>query len=302
MPLAVRSSMIRKPPADVLRLLPREVGFGCPVPECGNPYLEWHHFDPPWSEEQHHRPEGMIALCIEHHKKADGGAYTVEQLRLMKQNRAAADVVRGRFDWLRNELLAVVGGNFFHETHRILTIDARDVIWLRRDEDGYLRLNVRMLSLLPRERAIIDDNAWTNIGMPTDLRSPPSGKELTIDYENGDYLQVKFHVLESAEAAYEKYKATTLRAAHNVLYPLTAVEVNYRIGGTRIEFRPDGTTLGGVQMRGCFASHCGGGVDVNVGGRWVENPSLLPFKPTSRLEQCPCGSGLRYKHCHGLLK
>src|SRR5918912_315690 len=34
----------RTPPAAVRRELRREVGFGCPVPDCGNPYLYWHHF------------------------------------------------------------------------------------------------------------------------------------------------------------------------------------------------------------------------------------------------------------------
>ena len=57
--------MNRTPPKKVIQTLRQEVGFGCPVPNCGNPYLEWHHFDPPWSIENHHRPEGMIALCTQ---------------------------------------------------------------------------------------------------------------------------------------------------------------------------------------------------------------------------------------------
>lgn len=101
--------MNRKPPTSVMRVLRQEVGFGCPIDGCGNPYLEWHHFDPPWSEEEHHRPEGMIALCVGHHKKADGGAYTCDQLRTLKSNRAQANSIRGEFEWLRNELLAFVG-------------------------------------------------------------------------------------------------------------------------------------------------------------------------------------------------
>lgn len=261
--------------------------------------MEWHHFDPPWAQEQHHRPEGMIALCVEHHKKADAGAFTTAQLREMKLNRANAAAVRGHFDWLRNELLAVVGGNFYHETPRLLTIDGRDVVWLRRDDDGYLLLNVRMLSLQPKERAIIEDNSWMNIGTPVDLRSPPSGKELTVEYDNGDYLQVKFLVLDDAKVAYERYGSTVLLRAPGIRYPITAVEVNYRIGGTSIELRPDGTTIGGVQMTGNFASRCGSGLAVNVGGRWLENQPPPSAIPPSRLSPCPCGSGLRFKHCHG---
>lgn len=63
--------MARNPPKSVLAELRKEVGFGCPVEGCGNPYLTWHHFDPPWSERHHHEPQGIIALCPEHHNAAD---------------------------------------------------------------------------------------------------------------------------------------------------------------------------------------------------------------------------------------
>src|SRR4029079_15500764 len=105
--------MERTPPVDVRKQLRREVQFGCPVSGCANPYLEYHHFDPPWREKHHHNPEGMLALCAEHHRKADAGAFTVEQLREMKKE--SPNTVRGRFNWLRNELLAVVGGSFYFE-------------------------------------------------------------------------------------------------------------------------------------------------------------------------------------------
>jgi hypothetical protein len=93
--------MNRNPKIDVVRQLRNEVGFGCPVYGCANPYLEYHHFDPPWHIENHHNPEGMIALCTQHHKQADGGAYTNEQLHAMKNDSAHAEEVRGQFNWLR---------------------------------------------------------------------------------------------------------------------------------------------------------------------------------------------------------
>ena len=202
--------MSRTPPSNVLRVLRTEAGFGCPVPDCGNPYLEWHHFDPPYSEQAHHRPEGMIALCAEHHKKADAGAYTKDQLRGFKSNRANADTVRGSFDWLRNDLMAVVGGNFYHETPRVIQIDGHDVVWLRRDDEGYLRLNIQVLSLSPERRASIEDNIWGDIGEPQDLRSPPSGKSLEIKYQSGDRLSVEFFELKSSAEAYERYQSKAL--------------------------------------------------------------------------------------------
>ncbi|MDP9457654.1 MAG: HNH endonuclease, partial [Actinomycetota bacterium] len=45
-----------------------------------------------------------------------------------------------------HSLLAVVGGNFYYDTPIIFQYQGEPSIWFNRDEDGYLLLNVRMLS------------------------------------------------------------------------------------------------------------------------------------------------------------
>lgn len=294
--------MNRKPPIAVIRQLRQEVGFGCPVDGCGSPYLEWHHFDPAWRVENHHNPEGMIALCTQHHPMADGGAYTVEQLRGFKSNIVNADRVKGQFHWLRNRLLALVGGVFYYETYTVLTVNGTNVIWFSRDEQGYLRLNVRMLSLLAQERAVIEDNIWMNIGAPSDVLSPPHGKELEIKYANGDYLFVKFFEILTEVEAVEKYGNRAPLGGAGIQYPITVVEVNYKIGGTRVELTPGGSTLEGMGVQGGLVMNGGVGALVETGQHFRQNPSELPYIPVSRHLRCPCGSGLRYKHCHGNLR
>lgn len=155
-------------------------------------------------------------------------------------------------------------------------------------KDGYLRLNVKMLSMLAKERAIIEDNIWTNIGDPMDMNSPPQGKELRIDYANGDHLFVKFMVMQTAEQAYKKYKNEYLVNSSDVKFPITVVEVNYKIGGTGIEFKPSGTSIQTNSFKGGFISHCGVGMAINTGLVFRQNPSLLPYKPEFRLRPCPC--------------
>lgn len=290
--------MSRKPGIDVIRELRQEIGFGCPIEDCANPYLEWHHFDPPWHIENHHNPQGMIALCVNHHKKADGGAYTDDQLRAYKNNKAQAKKVKGQFDWLRNDLLAVVGSGIYYETLNVLEINGHNVVWFRRDEEGYLRLNIKILSVLPEERAVIEDNIWSNIGEPKDISSPPQGKELRIDYDNGDHLLVKFGVLNTAEEAYDKYKNQNLLDADYIRYPITVVEVYFKIGGTYLEYT---RSRSGGFKGSLFSAYCGGGMRINSGLVFRQSPSLLPFQPISRVHTCPCGSGLRFKYCHGLL-
>lgn len=261
----------RKPiPKSVKKELRAEVGFGCPVKGCGNPYLEYHHFDPPVNIRAHNEPQGMIALCAQHHKKADGGAYTTEQLHEFKKDKANASLVKGNLDWLRKDLLAVVGGNFYYETPKVITIDGIDLVSFIRDEEGYLRLNINMLSLESEERIIIEDNSWENVGSPLDLRSPPQGKELEVNYHNGDYLYLRFIELKSFEQAQKRYNSDIFK---EIKFPITAVEVNMTIAGTKIELTPTTSQLGGIQMTGCLSSHCGGGVVIqNSGIYWKQNP------------------------------
>lgn len=259
--------MNRNPPASVIKQLRAEVGFGCPVPGCGNPYLEWHHFDPPWKVEPHHNPDGMIALCAEHHKKADNGAYTNEQLAEFKSAKVDPALVRGQFDWRRNKLLAVVGGNYYYETLRVLVIDGYEVVSLTRDEDGYLLLSVKMVSLSSEVRLQMVENCWENIGSPVDFVSPPSGKHLRVCYANGDSLVIRFYVVEDGadfQAKFKTYPHAELE------FPLTVAEVNCEIGGTDIKLTPTGSTIGTNQFIGNFVAYSGGGMALNLGLKWCQ--------------------------------
>lgn len=82
-------------PEEVKRQLRREVGFGCPL--CRKPFLSWHHFDPPYHVEAHNRPEGMIALCLEHFAEADQGLFSPEELRRLKVSPRSAEDAKGDF-------------------------------------------------------------------------------------------------------------------------------------------------------------------------------------------------------------
>jgi len=250
--------MERTPPVDVRKQLRREVQFGCPVSGCANPYLEYHHFDPPWREKQHHNPEGMLALCAEHHRKADAGAFTVEQLREMKKE--SPNTVRGRFNWLRNELLAVVGGSFYFETPVIFQFQGEKAIWFERDPDNNLLLNIRMVTGSGQPRLSLRNNDWMILGNPIDFESPPSGKRIHARYDNGDSLSIEFFVLPDLETAMKRYTHAGSDGLASLSYPITAVEVQELFGGTEWGFGPTWTKLAGVTITGSFMSRCGVGI------------------------------------------
>ena len=142
--------MSDKGKAEAIEALRREVGFGCPIPGCRSPFLTWHHFDPPWHIEEHWRPEGMIALCLEHHPNADpqgvgGNAYSPAELRALKKSKHSAEDVRARFpSWQKKNLLIRMGGCYTTPSMPLLSVSGIPQIGLRQDEAGLLALSFQL--------------------------------------------------------------------------------------------------------------------------------------------------------------
>ena len=205
----------------------------------------------------------MIALCGEHHAKADVGAYNREQLRELKQKgRERAAEVKGKFDWMRRQLLAVVGGNFYLDTPVIVQFKTEPAIWFNRDEEEYLLINFRMLTTSGQPRVRLEDNYWMPRGDPHDLACPPNGKRLRVSYANGDYLGIEFFELNSADKFRDRYPDGG-RWAGEVPFPVTGVELTQRVGGTEIEFGPRETTMPGYNIfRNNFSR--GGGIGLHL--------------------------------------
>jgi hypothetical protein len=263
----------RDPYRDVKRTLRREVGFRCPVLGCGSPYLTWHHFDPPWRVEHHHRPEGMIALCREHADKADHGAFTDEQLRELKRTGSArAAEVRGRFDWMRRELLTVVGGNFYYEVPLIFEIGNRWCIWFNRDENHYLLLNFVMPSLSGQPRARIEDNFWLVTTEVDEVICPPSGRLVDVRYSNGDQFRAEFFPVAEPNDLVARYPSSGIEGwIEDVVFPLTVVEVWETAAGTNLEFGPQMSRIGGMSIMGNFMRRIGGAaIHVDAGPQDLE--------------------------------
>jgi len=205
--------MNRTPPADVRRLLRKEVGFGCPVGGCDSPYLTWHHFDPPWAEHQHHEPDGMVAMCVQHHGEADLGAFTIGQLREFKdpnRNRAE-DRIRGRFRWRRDRLVLLAGGNWWTECPILLKCGPVPIIWLSRDGDGYELLNLDLFDENGVARLQLRDNDWVVDRGVEDLECAPRkaalmvrtatlGAELKVMFERADPGVVRRRAIDIARA------------------------------------------------------------------------------------------------------
>jgi hypothetical protein len=200
----------------------------------------------------------MIALCGEHHAKADAGAFTTEQLRAMKSSTAQAHEIRGKFDWMRQELLGVVGGNFYLETHAPAIIQGMKPVSFGTDEAGHWLLDVDMLTTTREPRLQVTENFWISRGTPQDVECPPSGKVLTMKYANGDKIGIEFIPDLDMSRLTQRYPGVDM-SRWELPNPITVVEVEMFVAGTNIKFGPRSTQIGATSMTNCFmrGGHCG---------------------------------------------
>jgi hypothetical protein len=279
----------RDPPAAVRRQLAEEVGFGCPVEGCGSPYLTWHHFDPPWSERHHHDPDGMVGLCRDHHPEADAGAFTVEELREFKRlGRDRSQALGARFSWMREELLALVGGNFYLDTHIAVRVQDFPVVWFNRAQSGRLLVNLQMLSTSGKPRLLMLDNFWVTEGSDErEIVCPPSGRLVSAKYSNGDRLKVEFREVASIEELDRHYPPPELPARlrrdfeargmpvpdlsrssadavqrFGVEFPIATVEITMDIAGTDIRLGPRRSEIGPGSITGSWMKGCQVGIQI----------------------------------------
>ncbi|MCR9219709.1 MAG: HNH endonuclease [Alphaproteobacteria bacterium] len=104
-------------PLPVARQLRQEAGFGCA--KCGHPYIEYHHIVP-WSEEQHYRPDDMVALCGNCHvliaRLGKDRQYEVKN----NPKNIREGLLRGALVYDKRDLTFLVGGNYYVNTPIIL--------------------------------------------------------------------------------------------------------------------------------------------------------------------------------------
>jgi hypothetical protein len=169
--------------------------------------------------------------------------------------------VQGRFQWMREDVLAVIGGNFFYETPHMVVFRGEPMIWFERDEDMRLLLNLRGLTASGLPRTRLENNDWFIRGDPVEVESPPNGARLRVRYENGDDVSIRFREwLVSNELGRIFPRALALGSILN--FPLVTAEIVVEVGGTNIKFGPTSTQLPGVQITGSVVSHCGAGFAV----------------------------------------
>lgn len=269
---AAEEAANRTPPAAVRRLLRRDVGFVCPVEGCESPYLGYHHFDPPWHVRQHHDVAGMIALCLQHHREADSGAFTLAQLRALKSRRNSG-APSGRFNWRRERTVFQGGGVIAYCCPVILQVHGRNLVWMTRSSDGHELLNVDLFSASGQPVFSLRDNEWLVTPGVDDIEAPPSARTLKVRSAAHDVsLDLEFRDTSVEELRTMGLGTELLRTppgASGADDPLLLCTMHGRVKWpVDLHLAPAHaelaarTKLPGAAMTGCVIAHCAVGIGI----------------------------------------
>lgn len=122
--------------------------------------MTWHHFDPPWKTEKHHNPDGMIALCLNHHGRANGEEYSREQLRKWKRNPVKPELLKTQFGWMFSRSLIRLGGGGFADSWCDLRIEDLSVFQAKRTSAGHLAFSFQLKNKDDELIAYMEDNMF----------------------------------------------------------------------------------------------------------------------------------------------
>ena len=210
----------------------------------------------------------MIALCLQHHKEADSGAFTVEQLRQMKMI-GTQGIVSGRFHWRRENTVFVAGGNVFADCPVILAIDDRPVLWLSKSPEGNDLFNIDLHGRTGRVAFQMRDNEWLAIPDLDDVKCPPNARSLALrskhldialGLEFGDWSFADFSQRLSAERAEGLF--LNLGVAQESMMLVCVVTGKFQSAVTLKRTKLE--QPGGGRIEGSVFTHCGGGINIGT--------------------------------------
>ncbi len=188
----------RTPPKKIIEKLLKEVNFGCPIPGCGSPFLTIHHFDPPWSQKHSHNPDGMIALCPEHHNMADIGIYTKEQLRYFKKHPYVQDKLKVKWPWDPEKIVFRMGGSILFGSRAALTLESNKILEVKKKFIPSLNRATFSFNMnIPNKKGdfmikMIDNYLSAPIHNLKLLKFSTKGHVFKIEHEDGTYLNLNF--------------------------------------------------------------------------------------------------------------
>lgn len=147
-------------PASVRRCLRQEAAFGCC--KCGHPFVQYHHIVP-WAEDQHFRPEDMMAACAQCHYLFTTGAIDAQEQRKIKANpfNIASRQMRGMLYVNSKDLCVELAGGVAINTPALLMVRSETVLGAKIDsENGRVLISAILHGSDGATIGCLYDNEW----------------------------------------------------------------------------------------------------------------------------------------------
>lgn len=179
-------------PADVRREVRQRCGFGCV--RCGNPIIQYEHFDPPYNEAKEHNSEGITLLCGSCHDKKTRGLISVESIRSFNSQPKSLEVGFNRevFDITSSNQVIKFSGTNYIGVKTIIGIMGTEILSVSPPElpGAPIRISALFYDSDGLEILRIIDNEWFSNLNSWDIEVV--GPVITIKRKEGDIaLQIK---------------------------------------------------------------------------------------------------------------
>lgn len=307
-----RQDLSRTIPEAVKREVRQRDGFGCIV--CGSAFYQYDHLGTAFKDAGTHDPKEIVLLCGGCHDRKTRGALSTETLQAHAQSPRC---VQKGFSWglldIGHDYPEIVLGTLT-ATHvrSLLTIDGEDVLSIAPPvvPHGPFTINASLYDQNGRQTLKIVRNEFQAGTSNWDVEV--TGPRVTVRSALG-----RFDLVIRVEPP---HRLVVERL--DMVYKNLSIQCRERqdttIEGAGTLLKTSGATFNGCDIAICVS---GSSLAMGVGGgsvfieQMIVNPvnsprRLAPTKaippvprPTrlGRNEPCSCGSGEKYKHCHGRL-
>jgi hypothetical protein len=287
----------RDPPAAVKRAVRQRDGFGCVI--CGKAVYDYEHFDPEYADAQKHDANGIVLLCVEHHGLKTRGLLSKDTIHgyLAKPKCKELGFSFGPFDLGTLSPEIVLGQLSCSNVRCLIRLDGDEILSI--SPPVRVGLPFRINADLKDGNGVpilkIVDNEWRSdtanwdvdvVGPVITIRNALRSIALVLRSDPPRRL-----VIERMEMSHKGHKITC-KEGSNLIFESS--------GGSII-------SAYAVMVSGCDAAVEITGNSVSFGISRRPFPIDLGFMGidfsdrTRRNDICECGSGLRYKRCHGKL-
>jgi hypothetical protein len=305
-----RYGLSRTIPSEIKRQVRQRCGFGCV--KCGAAVYQYEHLDPPFADAQEHSADGIVLLCGACHDLRTREILSKETVSICARSPKCKELgfSFGPFDLGVVEPEITIGTLRCKRVKTLIRVFGEPIFSVDGAEESGapFRINAFLADEAGQEIFRIEDNEWQTTTENWDVEV--KGANITIRQRLGN-IALSLRSEPPSGLVIEKLEMMH-RGVRILCTEGQKIQVILPNGRS---YTSSGTEIDGAQV-GVDVTQTGIGIGFGGGSTFIKSAVLIPasVRPPSfpsqpqcaskvrRNEKCPCGSGVKYKRCHGSLR